>query len=131
MTDLPTAATPEPPYGSSPVATETGAAPATGRGPSKARRFGDALGNVVGEAIGFLVLFPLMIGLLCSGLVYLFSDSGNGGHSYEQVFVATAGLAFLFGLFALAVKWFWQLFLRFWPLILVIVGIVIAVKALT
>jgi hypothetical protein len=44
--------------------------------------------------------------------------------------VGTAGLAFLFGLFVLAVKWFGQLFFRFWPIILVVVGIVIAVKAL-
>jgi hypothetical protein len=93
MTDLPTAVPPEPPYGAVPVATETGVAPTRRRGPSKARRFGGALGNVIGEAIGFLVLFPLMIGLLCGGLVYVFSDSGNGTHLYEQVFVATAGLA--------------------------------------
>ena len=122
------AAPPVPPY----APPESGAAvPAKRRGPSKARRFGDALGTVIGQALGALVLFPLLVGLFCAGMVYVFSDSGNGGHAYEGTFVATAGLAALFGLFFLVARWFGVLFFRFWPIILVIVGIVIAWKKLT
>jgi len=83
---------------------------------------------VIGEAVGFLVLFPVMIGLLAAGIAYVLS---NGSNAYEMAFVVTASLAFLFGLFVLVIKWGLVVFMRFWPIIIPIVGIVIAWKALS
>ncbi len=75
-----------------------------------------------------LVVFPLLVGLVFAGIAFVFSDGGN---AYEQAFVVGAGLGALFGLFVLVVRWGFALFIRFWPIILVIVGIVIAWKALS
>jgi hypothetical protein len=117
---------PEPPYG---IPMEPVPEPAPARkGPSRGRRFAVALAEKVGEALGILVVFPVLIGVVGIALYWFFSD---GGTEYEQAFVAGAGLAFLFGLFVLVVKWGWALLINFWPIVLVIVGVVIAWKALT
>jgi hypothetical protein len=118
-------APPVPPYAPPP---EGAAIPAKKTGPSRARRLGDGFGTVIGEALGFLVVFPVMMGLLAAGIAFVLS---NGGNAYEQAFVVVAGLAFLFGLFVLVIKWGLVVFMRFWPIIIPIVGIVIAWKALT
>ena len=116
---------PEPPYGIPP---EPVSEPAGARqGPGLLRRFGGGLGNVIGQAFGALVLFPLLVGCVFAGFALL----GGPGSPYEQAFVVGAGLGALFGAFVLAVRWFWALFVNFWPVILVIVGIVVAWKALT
>lgn len=125
MTDLPTVAPPEPPYGSPPVATEAGVAPARRRGPSLLQRFGGVLGRAFTDLFLALVLFPLLVGLVVAGMVAL------SGSNYEQGFIAAAGITALCGLFVVAVKWGWQIFINFWPIILVIVVIVIAWKAFT
>ncbi len=77
-------APPVPPY--TPPANGA-AVPARRTGPSRARRFGDALGTVIGEAIGFLVLFPLLMAVMSTG-IWLLAD----GQSYELVFAGVFGL---------------------------------------
>ena len=53
------------------------------------------------------------------------------GSDYEYAFVVGYGITAMCGAFVVAVLWGWRLFLNFWPIILVIVGIMIAWKALT
>jgi hypothetical protein len=120
----PGASPPEPPYG---VPLEVPESPPARKGPGWGQKLAKGIGNKMGEALGFLVVFPLLVGLVVTG-VYLLGGSTSG---YETAFVAGAGFGFLFGLFVLVVRWGFQLFVNFWPIILVIVGIVIAWKALT
>ena len=113
---------PVPPY--TPPANEA-AVPAK-RGPSRARRFGDGLGTVIGELLGFVVLFPLMMATIFTGL-WLLID----GQAYEWVFLGTFTVFAFIGAFILAAKWFGVLFIRYWPLFVLGIGAFIAWKALT
>ena len=113
---------PVPPY----TPPDNAAVPAKRTGPSRVRRFGDGLGTVIGEFFGFVVLFPLMMATIFTGISLLFDTQ-----AYEQVFVFTFGVFALIGAFILAAKWFGILFIRYWPLFVLGIGGFIAWKALT
>ena len=122
----PAPAPPEPPYGIPPDAP----APESTfmrKAPSRARLIGDWAGTAFATALGWLVLFPLGIGLMVGCIAWVLSD----GAEFQTPAVAAAGLMFLFAVFAGAFIVGWKVFINFWPIVLVVVGIVIAVKALT
>ena len=88
------------------------------------RDIGGKVQRGIGTAIGWLILFPLFVGLLAGSIFWL------GGHDFANWAVAWGGGAFLFALFAGAVIVGFQLFVRLWPLVIVVVIAAVLVKKL-
>ncbi len=121
--DLPAAAPPEPPYGV-PLEVPEAAPARKGHGPG--RRFAEWLGTRIGEVLGAVGLFPLLMATMGTG-IWLLLD----GEGYEWVFAGTFGVFAFIGAFFLAAGWFGVLFFRYWPLFVLGIGAFIAWKALT
>lgn len=92
-------------------------------GPS-GRDIGGTVGRGLGTAIGWLVLFPVFMGLMAGSIAWVL------GLGFTSWAFGVAGLAFLFALFAGAAIVGWRLFLALWPVVLVVVLVVVIVRSL-
>jgi hypothetical protein len=88
------------------------------------RDLGGAVQRGIGTAIGWLILFPIVTGLLLGGFAWLL------GGDFSSWALVWGGLAFVFALFAGLFVLGWRLLLALWPIVLVGVVVLIVVKAL-
>jgi hypothetical protein len=80
--------------------------------------------SVAGQALGYLVVFPVFV-----GLVFGLSGAAFGG-SFDTWFLVWGGLAFAFGLVLALVKLGVFAFVRAWPLVVVALAVYFVVKYL-
>lgn len=88
------------------------------------RDIGGMVGQGIGTAFGWLILFPVFVGLMCGMIAWIL------GLGFEAWAIGAGGLAFLFALFAGAVLVGWRLFLALWPVVLVVGAVIVIVVKL-
>jgi hypothetical protein len=88
------------------------------------RDVGGTFQRGIGTAIGWLVLFPIVMGVLLGGFAWLL------GGDFSTWALIWGGLAFVFALFAGLFMLGWRLLLALWPIVLLGAVVLIVVKAL-
>lgn len=104
----------------SPVSTSTTVGTAGTKAKASGRHdMGGKVQRGIGTAFGWLILFPVFMGLMFGAISFVV------GLSFTTWALAGGGLAFLFALFAGLAIVGWRLFIALWPVLLV--GGIIAV----
>jgi hypothetical protein len=92
--------------------------------PASKSGLGAKIGTAIGSAFGWLVLFPIFMGLMGGSIGWFL------GLPFEECAIVMGGVAFGFAAFAGIVIVGWKVFINLWPVLLVVGGIAIAVKKL-
>jgi hypothetical protein len=101
----------------SPPTAATTASTTKKAGASGGRDISGKLQRGIGTAIGWLIVFPLGVGLLGGAIFWAL------GFDFTTWAVACGGVAFLIAAFMLVVRVGWTVFINLWPVLLV-VGVV-------
>jgi hypothetical protein len=106
----------------SPSASVTTKPSTKARASTNGRDIGGKVERGIGFAFGWLILFPVFMGLMAGVVSWFFGSDFQG---FQTAAVAVGGLAFVFALFAGVAIVGFRLFLALWPVL--IVGAVIAI----